>query len=57
LVDFSRSIRGTAGAMIPTGFTKTIMLNGKLFKTYYFPNQSIKNNCEKYLIKKYFISN
>jgi|DEB19_MinimDraft_2_1074335.scaffolds.fasta_scaffold00094_6 endonuclease G len=53
LVDFSRSIRGTAGAMIPTGFTKIITLNGKLFKSYYFPNESVKENYEKYLIKKY----
>lgn len=53
LVDFSHSIRGSAGAMIPTGFTKIITLNGKLFKAYYFPNESVKENYEKYLIKKY----
>lgn len=53
LVDFSNSTRGTAGAMIPTGFTKIITLNGKLFKAYYFPNESVKENYEKYLIKRY----
>ena len=53
LVDFSHSSRLPTGAMIPTGFTKIISLNGKLFKAYYFPNKSTKVNFEKFLIKKY----
>ena len=52
-VDFSKSSRLPTGASIPTGFSKVITLNGKLFKTYYFPNESVKGSYEKYLIKKY----
>lgn len=52
-IDFSRSSKLPTGATIPTGFSKIITLNGKLFKAYYFPNKSIKENYEKYLIKKY----
>ncbi len=52
-VDFSESSRLPSDAMIPTGFTKIISLNGKEFKSYYFPNQSIKSGYEKYLVKKF----
>jgi len=51
-VDFSGSMRLTTGAMIPTGFSKVIYLNGKRFKSYYFPNQSLTGSYEKYLISK-----
>jgi endonuclease G len=51
-VDFSGSTRLTTGAMIPTGFSKVIYLNGKRFKSYYFPNQSLTGSYEKYLISK-----
>lgn len=53
MVDFSESTRLPSGAMIPTGFRKTIYKNGKLFKTYYFPNQSVKGSCENFLEKKW----
>lgn len=52
-VDFSESTRLPTGAMVPTGFRKTICKNGKLFKTYYFPNQSVKGSCENFLEKKW----
>jgi len=52
-VDFSQSSRLSTGAMIPSGFVKIISLNGKLFKSYYFPNESVNENFEKYLLKKY----
>jgi len=52
-VDFSESTRLPSGAMIPTGFRKNIIKNGKLFKTYYFPNQSVKDNFENFLEKKW----
>jgi endonuclease G len=53
LVDFSQSSRLPTGAMIPTGFSKEIILNGKLFKLYYFPNKPTKLNFEKFIVKKY----
>jgi endonuclease G len=53
LVDFSQSSRLHTGAMIPTGFSKIITLNGKKFKAYYFPNQSVNENYEKFLVKRY----
>lgn len=52
-VDFVGSSRLTTGAMVPIGFTKVISLNGKLFKSYYFPNKSVSGNFENYLLKKY----
>jgi DNA/RNA endonuclease G (NUC1) len=52
-LDFFGSVRNTTGAMIPVGFTKTISLNGKKFKSYYFPNQRVSGSYEKYLVKKY----
>lgn len=52
-VDFSQSSRLSTGAMIPTGFSKIITLNGKKFKAYYFPNQSINGSYEKFLVKRY----
>lgn len=53
IVDFHKSVRNATGAMVPTGFTKTISLNGKKFKSYYFPNQHVDGPFEKYLVKKY----
>lgn len=53
VVDFTGSVRNTTGAMIPSGFSKIITLNGKLFKSYYFPNQSLSGSYEKFLVKKY----
>jgi endonuclease G len=52
-LDFFGSVRNSTGAMIPVGFTKTISLNGKKFKSYYFPNQRVSGSYEKYLVKKY----
>lgn len=52
-VDFTQASRLPTGAMIPTGFSKIISLNGKKFKAYYFPNQSVNESFEKFLIKKY----
>lgn len=52
-VDFAGSSRLPTGAMIPAGFFKLISLNGKPFKSYYFPNESVNENFEKYLLKKY----
>lgn len=52
-VDFSGASRLKTGAMIPTGFRKTICVNGKLFKTYYFPNQSVRGSYENFLEKKW----
>ena len=53
VVDFTGSVRNTTGAMVPVGFSKIITLNGKLFKSYYFPNQSLRGSYEKFLVKKY----
>lgn len=53
VVDFTGSVRNTTGAMVPVGFSKIITLNGKLFKSYYFPNQSLVGSYEKFLVKKY----
>lgn len=53
VVDFTGSVRNATGAMIPAGFSKIITLNGKLFKSYYFPNQSLVGSYEKFLVKKY----
>ena len=53
VVDFTGSVRNATGAMIPVGFSKIITLNGKLFKSYYFPNQSLAGSYEKFLVKKY----
>lgn len=52
-VDFAGSSRLSTGAMVPVGFFKLISLNGKPFKSYYFPNESVNENFEKYLLKKY----
>lgn len=51
-VDFSGSTRLSTGAMVPVGFSKIIYLNGKRFKAYYFPNQSLIGSYEKYLIDR-----
>jgi len=53
ILDFNGSIRNATGAMIPVGFSKIISLNGKVFKSYYFPNQSVAGSFEKFLVKKY----
>jgi endonuclease G len=53
IVDFNGSVRSSTGAMIPVGFSKIISLNGKSFKSYYFPNQSVTGSYEKFLVKKY----
>ena len=53
VVDFTGSVRNATGAMVPVGFSKIITLNGKLFKSYYFPNQSLRGSYEKFLVKKY----
>lgn len=52
-IEFTKITRVATGAAIPTGFTKTIYLEGKPFKSYYFPNQSLVGSFEKYLVKKY----
>lgn len=52
-VDFNGSIRGNHGALIPAGFKKTIILNGKLFQSYYFKNQKPTKRWQQYLIKQY----
>ena len=51
-VDFSGSTRLNTGAMVPVGFSKIIYLNGKKFKSYYFPNRSLQGSYEKYMISK-----
>lgn len=51
-VDFVGSTRSTTGAMIPSGFSKIIYLNGNRFKAYYFPNRKLDGSYEKYLISK-----
>ena len=52
-VDFLGASRLKTGAMIPTGFRKTIRVNGNPFKTYYFPNQSVRGSYENFLEKKW----
>lgn len=51
-VDFVGSTRLTTGAMIPSGFSKVIYLNGNKFKSYYFPNKRLEGSYEKYLVSK-----
>jgi len=51
-VDFTGSTRLTTGAMVPVGFSKVIYLNGKRFKSYYFPNESLDGSYEEYLISR-----
>jgi endonuclease G len=53
VLKFTKVTRMPSGTAIPTHFQKTIYLNGKLFKLYLFPNQSIAGNPEKFLVKKY----
>lgn len=52
-LDFTGSKRGNHGAMIPTGFKKTISLNGKLYQSYYFKNEKPTLKWQQYLIKQY----
>ena len=52
IVDFAGSTRLTTGAMVPTGFSKIIYLNGTKFKSYYFPNKRLDGTYEKYLVSK-----
>ena len=51
-VDFVGSTRSTTGAMLPSGFSKIIYLNGNKFKSYYFPNRKLEGSYEKYLVSK-----
>lgn len=50
-IGFSKITRMPSGTAIPTDFEKTIYLNGKYFKQYKFPNQSVSQNFEKFLVK------
>lgn len=52
-IEFTKVTRMPSGAAIPTGFRKTIYLEGKPFKQYWFPNQPVKGSFENFLIKKY----
>jgi DNA/RNA endonuclease G (NUC1) len=47
-VHFINSKRVRGGASIPSGFTKYIYLDNKLFKTYYFPNEKITKSLKDY---------
>lgn len=50
---FTVITRMPSGTAIPTHFQKTIYLNGKPFKQYLFPNQSVSGSFEKFLVKKF----
>lgn len=50
-VEFNQSKRLASGASIPSGFTKTLFLNGKQYQSYYFPNTSPNQSFQKYLVK------
>lgn len=52
-IEFTKITRMPTGAAIPTGFRKTIYLEGKPFKQYWFPNQSVSGSFENFLVKKY----
>lgn len=52
-IEFTKITKMLTGAAIPTGFRKTIYLEGKPFKSYYFPNQSLVGSFENFLVKKY----
>ena len=38
IIEFKTNKRLKSGTLIPSGFTKTIYMNGKVFHSYYFPN-------------------
>lgn len=50
-VEFNQSKTLNTGATIPSGFTKTIFINGKFYQSYYFPNTSPTQSFQKYLVK------
>ena len=51
-VEFKEERRVRGGASIPSGFYKTLYLDGKEFKKYYFPNSKTSGGLENYEIKK-----
>lgn len=51
-VEFKEERRVKGGASIPSGFYKTLYLDGKEFKKYYFPNDKTGGGLENYEIKK-----
>lgn len=50
-VEFNQSTVLKTGATIPSGFTKTILVNGKFYQSYHFPNTTPTQSFEKYLVK------